>query len=839
MANLGNAWHVPDNPEPRGRAGMRDPVGAIVPGTAITIFSGNQYQGDGNPGNQLQDGSNLLFKRATDTDWTPLPLFFESAAGNNKYYVATIPEATFRAGDAVQYYLRIAYDDHASTFLHAAGAASRTSADENAARSSPFAFVVEDSAVRGRWGPVFELPNVAVHTHVLPDGRVLSWGRRDRPDQGLDVHECTPFVWNPSTGDVTDVPQPRLADGTDVNLFCSGHSILADGRLLAVGGHWADSQGLDQATVYDPATDTWNATALMNHGRWYPTATILPDARVLVMSGSYLENGQTPINVQPQVWNNGAWSSCAPFPEAFELYPRSHVASDGSVFMSGPLAQSWALSLSNGGEWTRVARRANARRDYASSVMYDVDRVIYIGGGTDADTGRPTANAEIIDLAESRPRWRDTDPMQFRRRQHNATILPDGTVLVTGGTGGAGFNDLRPGAPVHIAELWDPATGRWTELAAEQVDRCYHASAVLLADATVLSAGGGEFRPTDGLDVPNDPQDTHRDGQIFSPPYLFRGPRPEITSVPDSVSYGETFAITTPQPGDVGQVSWVRLSSVTHAFNMDQRINFLSFQVQGGSLLLTAPSSPEVCPPGHYMLFILSKAAVPSVAKIVRVKATRGAEATPVALAPKDDAGLRSRGSRSQAPADAFARRAAVVATAKGTEVTVGISGTCPYGLGACWGGAHEALRGLEGVHAVDPIPDAESSTATVFLEDERLPAVDRWDEQFAHIAHGSYTLRGVEVSVRGTLEPREGELVLHPGGQTPSVLIAPLGPADKIQWHRQGGVPTCLTPDEAAAYHRLADESAELSAGEPVTVTGPLKWTGGGYELLVRLFEV
>ena len=57
--------------------------------------------------------------------------------------------------------------------------------------------------------------------------------------------------------------------------------------------------------------------------------------------------------------------------------------------------------------------------------------------------------------------------MKFPRRQHNATVLPDGTVLVTGGTRGGGgpnngFNDLRPGQPVHVAELWNPATGEWT-----------------------------------------------------------------------------------------------------------------------------------------------------------------------------------------------------------------------------------------------------------------------------------------------------------------------------------------------------------------------------------------
>ena len=128
--------------------------------------------------------------------------------------------------------------------------------------------------------------------------------------------------------------------------------------------------------------------------------------------------------------------------------------------------------------------------------MYDVGKVIFIGGGLDTDTMAPTNMVEIIDLTAPAPAWSQTAPMQFARRQHNATLLPDGTVLVTGGTQGNGFNNLDPGQPVHAAELWDPTTGSWTVLAAESVDRCYHATAVLLPDGTVLSAGSGEFRPT-------------------------------------------------------------------------------------------------------------------------------------------------------------------------------------------------------------------------------------------------------------------------------------------------------------------------------------------------------
>src|SRR5262249_45659076 len=155
-------------------------------------------------------------------------------------------------------------------------------------------------------------------------------------------------------------------------------------------------------------------------------------------------------------------------------------------------------------------------------------------------------------------------------------------------------------------------------LAAEAVDRCYHATAILLPDSTVLSAGGGEYRP-DSTPAPNPPEDSHHDAQIYHPPYLFRGPRPDLTSAPEKVSYGQSFEVGTSHPDQIGLVSLVRLSSVTHSFNMNQRLNFLRSHTRAGGLTLTAPDNADICPPGHYMLFLLNKSKVPSIAKIVRV----------------------------------------------------------------------------------------------------------------------------------------------------------------------------------------------------------------------------
>ena len=862
MANLGNAWHIPTNPEPRGVAGMRDPVFPTAPVTSVTITTGNQFAGGGSQGNQLQIGSSLFYKQAAAAGWVEAPLIFATQIDNNKYYSGTLPTAAFDPGDAVHYYLRIAYDDHDTTFLqlNADGTTSTTTADENGARANPFSFTIETRDKRGEWGPVFGLPNVAIHAHMLPNGLVLMWGRRDDPQQSLNVDppleihtggppappaQSTPFLWDPSTGAVTKTDKPTLPDGSPANLFCSGHAFLPDGRLLVAGGHLADSKGLNQTTVYDPVADTWTPSAAMNAGRWYPTAVSLPDGSILVLSGSIqpATNGTQAVpNIVPQVWNAGLPSNLANNPQgAIDLYPRVHIGTSGLAITTGSLEETWSLDISGGGRWTDLGiHRANHQRDYAPSVLYDVDKVIYIGGGLP-----PIADAELLDLSQSNPAWQDPkDPgaqMSFPRRQHNATILPDGTVLVTGGTrsGGANppenFNNLDPGQPVHVAELWDPASGHWSSLAAEKVDRCYHSTAVLLPDGRALSAGGGEFFPVEGVTEENDPADTHRDAQIFSPPYLFKGPQPVISSAPDTVSYGETFPIETAQANDIQMVTWVGLSSVTHSFNTGQRFIKFDPTPSANGLDVTAPNSPNVCPPGHYMMFLVTHEGVPSVAKILRV--ATAPEQTPGTVHP-EVLRVSAPDPGRPAPQDAFALQASVLEAATGTRVVVGITGTCPYGIAACWGGANEALHHLDGVEFVDPIPDGEGSTATVFLADDGLPPLELWRQQFQQIVNDSYTLRGVEVTISGRVETRDGNLFLARDRARPSVVLVPLNPADKVQWNRAARVPKAAELDEIAAYTRLATSAASMP-GEPVTVTGPLVQSNTGYQLEVRLAQL
>ena len=303
------------------------------------------------------------------------------------------------------------------------------------------------------------------------------------------------------------------------------------------------------------------------------------------------------------------------------------------------------------------------------------------------------------------------------------------------------------------------------------------------------------------------------------------------------MNYGDTFEIGTAQPEQIATISLIRLSSVTHSFNAGQRINFLPAQVAGGTLTATAPPNANVCPPGHYMLFIVNLQGVPSVAKIIQVSAPAAAAAQVREAAQPEAAAVGASAAARPAAKDAFALRAAVRAAASGTRVVAGITGICPYGISACWGGANEALRSLEGVQYVDPVPDGDSSTATVYLEDDGLPALDHWDDQFRRMVHQTYELRGVEVTLTGTIEARNEVFVLAGAGRRPPVELGPLDPGGKIQWDTAAQGPQAADPAEAGAYDTLTRSAGAVGA-RPLTVTGPLHQTQAAYRLQVRLVE-
>jgi hypothetical protein len=448
-----------------------------------------------------------------------------------------------------------------------------------------------DPAVVGQWAPLLALPVIPIHSIMLPNQKILFW---DRASGGTDIN---PRLLS-ADGTVTATPHPVL------ELFCGGHTLDAQGRVMIFGGHdGADGFGLATAFAYDHATNTFTSHAPMNAGRWYPTNTALSNGDTLVISGSI-----TPGigNNVPQVFQakTETWRTLSTASRGVPLYPMMFLAPDGRVFNAGPNQSAQFLDTAGTGAWSASITSA-FERNYGAAVMYDAGKVAIIGGGNVTNT------VERIDLAAATPAWSFAAPMAYPRRQHNGVILADGNVLVTGGSKTPAFND-NAGA-LTASEIWDPLANTWAIGAAAAVSRLYHSETVLLPDGRVASMGGGHPGGANG--GPN-----NFNMEFYSPPYLFKGARPTVTSVPASGAYGQTMFVGTPDAATITKVHIIRLVATTHAFDQDQRINRLSFAAVAGGLNVTLPASSNLAPPGHYWLFIVNSTGVPSVGQLLSVQ---------------------------------------------------------------------------------------------------------------------------------------------------------------------------------------------------------------------------
>jgi Domain of unknown function (DUF1929)/PKD domain len=467
------------------------------------------------------------------------------------------------------------------------------------------AAAVGDEHRVGRWGPVVNWPVVGVHVALMPNGKVLAYDSvDDNPTESSPVHDHTrAMVWDPITG-----VQTRVDVRTGFNVFCSGLAHLPNGSLFLAGGNRnAQLEGIPQTHIFSSSTSTWSRGPDMGFSRWYPSVTPLSNGEMLITEGGPdIPEVRTTAGGLRQL--TGAVLN-------LPLYPWLDVAPNGRAFYSGPSPAMRSLNPAGTGAWGQtLGNRDEVNRDYGSRAMYDVGKLLVAGGGPSTPTAR------VIDFNGATPDASATGAMAHGRRQHNLTVLADGTVLATGGlSSGAPLVDLD--ASVYPAELWSPATGQWRTLARMAVTRQYHSTALLLPDGRVLSSGGGLCRACD------DVQYLAKNAEVFTPPYLFKkdgsgqlAPRPAISSAPGVVNYGAQVRISTPNAASISRVALVRLGAVTHSVNMEQRFIPLAINARGaGSIRATGPANANIAPPGPYMLFVINSAGVPSVARMVPV----------------------------------------------------------------------------------------------------------------------------------------------------------------------------------------------------------------------------
>lgn len=535
--------------------------------------------------------------------------------------------------------------------------------------------------VEGAWSDVFAWPVTAIHMSLLHTGHIVLWSvdGDDLPGWG------EPFLLDPTNdcfdqadGCFTEKPNPA-------NIFCGGHAQLSDGSLLVNGGHVRNDVGLADTFLfhYDREASDWNWTPRgelpdSHYARWYSTLTTLADGRVLNVSGSEKRCAAASVNAEqlclihtdcgtdeealcevrlvapPEVFDPATreWTLIDTIDEPVQYYPFNFVAPTGEVYFAGadvgadtiyiPSISGLYFDVEGGG--INPTGQVSTT-DGGSAVMYRPGQMMKCGGTM--GSGEAIQTAEVINLNVS-DQWNPATPMNIPRRRHNLTLLPDGTVLVTGGTrlgnreftfdgtcGGGdegtpcnnndacdegvvcSFNPSGEQQWVSEAEIWDPDADEWTVMAGAQTPRLYHSSALLLPDGRVISAGGGPGRPRPFGGAFN----TYTDAEIFSPPYLYRdSERPVIDDVPEIIHYGNAFEVISEQAPDVEAVNLIRLGAVTHSFDQNTRFIPLSF-AQGidDTLDVQAPPNGNIAPPGYYMLFLVSSDGVPSVARFVRI----------------------------------------------------------------------------------------------------------------------------------------------------------------------------------------------------------------------------
>ena len=449
----------------------------------------------------------------------------------------------------------------------------------------------------GQWSGVMSWPAVAVHTHLLKNGKVMTW------ESG-----ATATVWNPADG--LFMPAPN----TFTDILCSGHIFLADGRLMSIGG-WdrtSGALGVTDVSLFDPDSQSWKSAAPMSFRRWYPTGTQLGDGRILVVSGD--QRSQNDIAATPEIYDPALnrWTSLTAAANAIPVYPFLFQLPDGRVLQAGSsevATSTQALDVASR-TWSVVDSRLI---DGASAVMYSPGRILKAGTAADSgNSGTALATAFVIDMTQAKPAWQATGSMAFRRSFMNLTALPDGTVLASGGgTDRSAFNTANAVLPVEILVRRHRNVDDDGE---HEKPRLYHSTALLLPDARVLIAGGG----ADSAWPISSRRSCSR--RRTSSTARVRRSRARLRRS----LYNTSFSVSTPDGSIIASAALIATGSVTHAFNQTQRFVPLAFSQKAGGLNLAAPVNGSTAPPGYYMLFLVNAAGVPSEAAIVNVGGASG-----------------------------------------------------------------------------------------------------------------------------------------------------------------------------------------------------------------------
>ena len=483
----------------------------------------------------------------------------------------------------------------------------------------------------GRWSPLVDWPLIAIHAVMTPEGKIFSFGTNKLGAQGASFYYD---VWDPDLGTST-VSHNTLPNTLGVDSFCSAALVMPENRNILMSGgdnrpNGAANMAVNDAPTFNTQTGALSRAADMNSARWYPSATVLPNGEILLNGGR--DGTGRPVNT-PEIYSpaTNKWRSLMGVSTVGYgfFYPRQWVAPDGRLFVITINKRMYYVDATGNGQLRDKGKLDVAGSPYdGTAVMYQPGKILQVGGsGLNANLEAYHNSTKLIDITSGDPVVTEVaDPVETGRIWADSVILPNGKVIIVGGSGKKNvLTDVavRP-------EIWDPADSSWSQMAPSSTARLYHSTALLLKDGRVLVAGGGAPGPLKNLNA-----------ELYSPPYLFNssGPaeRPNIMTAPDEAPYGSKILVRHSNNDTVSRVTLVKTGAVTHSFNMEQRFVELDFTTTSQGVNVTLPDSANIATPGFYMLHLINDMGVPSEAHMIRLSSTATLDTTvgpyPVAVA--------------------------------------------------------------------------------------------------------------------------------------------------------------------------------------------------------------
>lgn len=385
-----------------------------------------------------------------------------------------------------------------------------------------------------------------------------------------------------------------------------------------------DTSAATSVLLTGDESDRWERLSDMGMSRGYQSTVALSNGNIFAIGGSWADTkdpeGNTPGGKNGEIWDLNKWTP-RPGCEVDKMLTKDKQGiyradnhawlfgwQDGTVFQAGPSTQMNWFWTEEEGFTSEGGDRGGDDAMCGTATMYDALQglILTAGGSPSYQDSNATADANIVTISRPGEKAQVTkiDPMAYRRSFACSTVLPDGTVLITGGQEYAvPFTDTTA---TRVPELWSPYTKKFTSLSEQQTPRTYHSIAVLLHDGRVFSGGGG-LCGDQGCTT------NHFDAEIFTPPYLLEDDgvtlctRPKIEKISKSkLKPGSRFSVTVDdQEGDM-TFSLVRYGSSTHTVNTDQRrVPLDNFEQNGSTYKFTLDKNPGALTPGFWMLFAM------------------------------------------------------------------------------------------------------------------------------------------------------------------------------------------------------------------------------------------